>query len=328
MLSRPALPGTAAKPAETAKACHPTLLNNPFSLHVRINTTAAVSLPESPTGFSLLMRRLCVPAVALTLALAVSVRAEDWPEFRGPTGQGLVRRGSIPTEWGPDKNVVWKQDIPDKGWSSPVVVGGHVYLTTAVAEKNGDCSLRALRLDARKGKIEWDKEVLREDGSTAPGIHPKNSHASPTPLVQGKRLFVHFGHMGTACLSLAGEVLWKNTDLSYAPVHGNGGTPILVGDLLVFSCDGLSDPFVVALDADSGKVRWKTPRKGDAERKFSFSTPLLIEVQGQKQIISPGSDEVSALDPKDGKEIWRVTYDGYSVIPRPVYGHGLVFMTT
>ncbi len=274
-----------------------------------------------------MIRSLSVLAVVLTAA-APSSRAEDWPEFRGPTGQGLVRQGSIPTEWGPRKNVVWKQDIPGKGWSSPVVVGGHVYLTTAVAETKGDYSLRALCLDARSGKIEWNKEVLREDGNTAPGIHPKNSHASPTPIVRGKRLFVHFGHMGTTCLSLAGDVLWKNTSLSYDPVHGNGGTPILVGDLLVFSCDGASDPFVVALDADSGKVRWKAPRKGDAARKFSFSTPLLIEVKGQKQLISPGSEEVSALDPKNGKEIWRVHYDGYSVIPRPVYGHGLIFLCT
>lgn len=274
-----------------------------------------------------MMRSLSVLAVVLTAA-PLSVRAEDWPQFRGPTGQGLVREGSIPTEWGPTKNVVWKQTIPGKGWSSPVVVGRHVYLTTAVAQRNGDYALRALCLNAKSGKIEWDKEVFREDRRTAPGIHPKNSHASPTPIVHGKRLFVHFGHMGTACLSLAGEVLWKNSDLSYDPVHGNGGTPIRVGDLLVFSCDGASDPVVVALDAESGKVRWKTPRQGDAARKFSFCTPLLIEVKGQKQIISPGSEEVSALDPKDGKEIWRVRYDGYSVIPRPVYGHGLVFLTT
>jgi outer membrane protein assembly factor BamB len=262
------------------------------------------------------------------LSATLQLRAEDWPEFRGPTGQGHVRQGRLLTEWGPDKNVVWKQDIPGKGWSSPIVVRGHVYLTSAVAQENGDYSLRALCLDARSGKIEWDKEVIREDHRTAPGIHAKNSHASPTPLVQGKRLFVHFGHMGTACLSLDGEVLWRNTDLSYDPVHGNGGTPILAGDLLVFSCDGASDPFVVALDVATGKVRWKTPRNGNAVRKFSFCTPLLIEVKGQKQIICPGSEEVSALDPKDGKEIWRVTYDGYSVIPRPVYGHGLIFLGT
>src|SRR5207244_3642822 len=110
---------------------------------------------------SLMMRSLSVFAVVLTAA-ALPAHAEDWPQFRGPTGQGLVREGGIPTEWGPTKNVVWKQDIPGKGWSSPVVVGGHVYLTTAVVDKNGDYSLRALRLDARNGKIEWDKEVFCE----------------------------------------------------------------------------------------------------------------------------------------------------------------------
>src|SRR5262249_45944452 len=156
---------------------------------------------------------LCVLVVVLPLSVR-SVRSEDWPEFRGPTGQGHVRKGGLLTEWGPTKNVVWKQEVPGKGWSSPVVVRGHIYLTTAVAQDNGGYSLRAICLDAKTGKLEWDKEVFRED-SDAPRIHGKNSHASPTPLVHGKRLFVHFGHMGTACLSLAGEVLWKNTSLAY-----------------------------------------------------------------------------------------------------------------
>jgi outer membrane protein assembly factor BamB len=273
-------------------------------------------------------RHLCILLAAL--ALCAASRADDWPEFRGPTGQGLVPEGSLPLEWGPKKNVLWKQTVPGLGWSSPVVHGGRVYLTTAVPVKGTrrDQSLRALCLDAKTGEVVWDKEVFKQDGATAPPIQAKNSHASPTPLVHDDRLYVHFGHQGTACLDLKGEVVWTNTDLTYAPVHGNGGSPILVDDLLVFSCDGQDKRFVAALERKTGKLTWQTERKVEAPRGFSFGTPLVIAVKGQKQIVSPGSNIVAAYDPKTGKEIWRVRYDGYSVIPRPVYGHGLVFVCT
>jgi outer membrane protein assembly factor BamB len=258
------------------------------------------------------------------LVLACSVRAEDWPEFRGPTGQGLVRKGGAPVEWS-GKTAAWKQALAGNGWSSPVIVGGKLYLTSAVPG-DGGFSLRALCLDTKDGKTAWDTEVFKE-GAGAPTPHSKNSHASPTPIVAGDRLYVHFGHQGTACLDLAGKVLWRSEE-KYSPVHGNGGSPVLVDDLLIFSCDGASNPYVVALEAATGKRLWKTPRQGNADRKFSFHTPLVIEVRDKKQVVSAGSNEVSGLDPKTGKEIWTVRYDGYSVIPRPVFGHGLVFLST
>lgn len=277
----------------------------------------------------MIRRRLVLAGIA-PFALALAAAGADWPEFRGPTGQGLAAGPLLPTEWGKHKHIAWKQAIPGKGWSSPIVCNGRVYLTTAVpgGGNNADQSLRALCVDSRTGKLIWDVEVFRQDGKSAPGIHPKNSHASPTPITDGERLYVHFGHQGTACLELSGKVQWRNTELRYSPIHGNGGSPILAGDLLVFSCDGGADPFVAALEKATGKVRWKTPRSVDAARKFSFSTPLLIEVEGKQQIISPGSEEVCAYDPENGAEIWRVRHEGYSVIPRPVYGHGLVFVCT
>jgi outer membrane protein assembly factor BamB len=265
---------------------------------------------------------------ALVSCLASLAHADDWPEFRGPTGQGLVPTGTLPTTWNKEKNLAWKQQIPGKGWSSPIVSGGRVYLTTAMPQDNGDQSLRTLCLDAVKGDVLWQKEVFHQNSKQAPNIHAKNSHASPTPIVRDGKLFVHFGHQGTACLDLDGKILWRNTTLRYAPVHGNGGSPILVDDLLVFSCDGGDKRFVAALNVADGKTRWKTQRTVEASRKFSFSTPLLIEVEGRKQIISSGSNVVCAYDPADGKEIWRVRYNGYSVIPRPVYGHGLLFIGT
>ncbi len=262
-----------------------------------------------------------------TVLLIAAARADDWPEFRGPTGQGHAR-GSLPTEWGPDRNVAWKQDIPGEGWSSPIICGGRVYLTAAVPGAGG-YSLRALCLDAKDGKIVWDTEALHE-GPRSPRPQSKNSHASPTPIVDGKdkRLYVHFGHEGTACLDLDGKVIWRQTGLRYSPVHGNGGSPILVDDLLVFSIDGADKQCVVALDRADGKVKWQTDRKSRAIKTFSFSTPLLIDVKGQKQIVSPASDVVTAYEPKTGAEIWRLRYSGYSVIPRPVYGHGLLFLST
>jgi outer membrane protein assembly factor BamB len=135
--------------------------------------------------------------------------------------------------------------------------------------------------------------------------------------------------MGTAALDLSGKVLWKQTSIDYPSVHGNGGSPALVDGLLVFNCDGATDPFVVALDASSGEVKWKTPRNTHAKSQFSFSTPLVIKVEGVEQLISPASGFVGAYEPKSGKEIWRVDYEeGYSVIPRPVFAHGLLFVAS
>jgi outer membrane protein assembly factor BamB len=271
------------------------------------------------------------PAVLLaSLVCLHAALAGDWPQFRGPDGQGhYTGKAPLPVEWDATKNVAWKQAVPGRGWSSPVVFDGRVYLTTAVpGTGRKDQSLEALCLDAATGKQLWQTPVFKQDGAKAPGIHSKNSHASPTPLTDGKRLYVHFGHQGTAALDLAGKILWRNTDLRYAPVHGNGGSPILVDDKLVFSGDGSDRQFVAALDVATGKVVWKTDRKSTASRKFSFSTPLLIDADGRRQIVSPASEFVAAYDPADGKELWRVPYDGYSLIPRPVFGHGLLFLSS
>jgi outer membrane protein assembly factor BamB len=254
-----------------------------------------------------------------------SVPAEDWPEFRGPTGQGISRARNVPLTWSSSNNVAWKTPTPGSGWSSPVLHQGRLYITSAI-EEGQELSLRAQCYDARSGQLLWDKEALKGSKGT---IHKKNGHASPTPIAQGERIFTHFGHHGTACLDLSGTVLWSNQTLKYQPVHGNGGSPVLVNDLLVFNADGASNPFIAALDQKDGKVRWKVPRESNAQKKFSFSTPLLINVNGQKQIISEGSAVVSALQPADGKEIWRVRFtEGYSVVPRPVFGLGMLFISS
>ena len=273
---------------------------------------------------------MTAPVIA-TIALFALGSGEDWPQFRGPTGQGHATDAHLPTEWSPTKNVAWKKDIAGVGWSSPVIGDGKIYLTTAVPASDAkatDYSLRALCLDAKTGATLWNVEVFLEKKG-APKPHSKNSHASPTPILDGDRLYVHFGHMGTACLDRKGTILWKNADLKYSPVHGNGGTPILDAGSLIFSADGGDKQFVAALDAKTGKLRWKTERKATSSKKFSFSTPLAIEVDGKTEIVSPGPGGVVAYDPKNGEEIWRCRYgEGYSVIPRPVFGHGLVYVSS
>lgn len=263
------------------------------------------------------------------LTASMANAAENWLEFRGPDGAGHTDAANLPLKWGPRRNVAWRTPLEGEGWSSPVISEGRIYLTSAVVkdEDSKDRSLRVLKLDAKSGKVLRDVEVFQQDGATAPKIHSKNSHASPTPLLHDDRVYVHFGHQGTAALDLDLNVVWKKV-FRYPPVHGNGGTPIIADDKLIFSCDGARDPFIVALNLENGEEAWRTSRKSDARKKFSFATAQAIEVDGQTQIISPGSNVVYALDPADGSVIWQVRYDGYSVIPRPVYGDGMLFVAT
>lgn len=256
------------------------------------------------------------------------VVAGDWSEFRGGSSQGVGDQSKpYPISWNAEENVEWKTEVPGMGWSSPSLSQGKIVLTTAVVDGEG-YELRALCLGEKSGDILWDKMVF-EQGSGAPNIHRKNSHASPTPIISGELVFVHFGHLGTACLSLSdGEIVWENQDIKYSPVHGNGGSPVLVNGKLIFSCDGASNPFVVALDASNGKEVWRVPRSVDAKRKFSFCTGRVLEIGGRKQVVLPGSDMVGSYDPDTGEEIWRVSYDGYSVVPQPVFGEGLIFIST
>lgn len=255
------------------------------------------------------------------------VAAQDWPEFRGPDAQGHSNAKNLPVEWDEEKNIAWKTDLAGEGWSSPSLSRGKLYLTSAVKAEDGSYSLRVLGLDARSGKIDWDVEVFQQTAD-APKIHSKNSHASPTPIVSSGRLYVHFGHEGSACLGLDGKIIWKNNEFKYPPVHGNGGSVCLVDGRLIFACDGAENPVVMALDANTGKELWKYKRPTEFRKTFAFSTPLAITVGNQKQVIIPGAGSVSAIRPEDGTEIWHVTYDGYSVIPRPVFAGGLVFVST
>ncbi len=261
---------------------------------------------------------LFLPVVLMILSSPVVPRAEDWTEFRGPTGQGHSQEQALPLTWSETKNVRWKVIVPGNGWSSPTVLGDRIWLTTAMEEGR---SLRAICLDRDTGRILHNVEVFHLPN---PGpIHKKNSHASPTPILERDRVYLHFGSHGTACINGSGEILWKTQELKYNHRHGPGGSPVLFDDLMVISCDGYDIQFVVALDKRTGQIRWKSPRQGNQ----AYATPLIVEVNGKHQVISPGAHRAISYDPRTGKEIWWIRYGkGFSNIPRPVYGHGLVFI--
>ncbi|MFK8111683.1 MAG: PQQ-binding-like beta-propeller repeat protein [Rubripirellula sp.] len=259
---------------------------------------------------------------------------ESWTAFRGPQGDGIVHaKTNLPSEWSSTENVAWRIELPGNGWSSPVEAQGKLYVSAAVPpgsdQKSGkEFTLSLLIIDADSGDLLKNVAIMDQTADRSPKVHKKNSHASPTPIIDGDRIYVHFGYQGSACLSLQGDVIWKNRDLYFKPTHGNGGTPVLVGNRLIFTCDGDKEPKVVALDAETGKLAWETRRPLETKKTFSFCTPTVIEVDGVKQVIAPGSDCVLALDPQNGEIIWDVRYTGYSVVPKPVYDRGLVFVST
>jgi outer membrane protein assembly factor BamB len=257
--------------------------------------------------------------IVLLLILSL-VSVQDWPQFRGPTGQGVSDEHNLPLTWSETKNVRWKVAIPGRGWSSPVIQGERIWLTTATEEGR---SLRALAVDVNTGAIQQDIELFRLKSPKL--MNPKNSFASPTPVIEGDRVYVHFGAYGTACITQSGEIVWK-TKLEYDNgQHGPGGSPVIYDDLLIVSCDGLEQQFVVGLDKATGKVRWKKPREGYQ----AYTTPLVVSLPGGDQLVSPGAFQAIAYEPRTGKEIWRVKYaEGFSNVPRPVFGNDLVFICT
>ena len=270
------------------------------------------------------MRLFLVPVSVFLIAVVVTGQQLDWPQFRGPTGQGHATVRGLPLEWSETKNIVWKTPLRGRGWSSPVIGGGRVWITTAVSESGG-ASLRLMSFDVDTGRELADVEIFRLRSANLK--NPKNSHASPTPILDGDRVYVHFGGDGTAAVdSGSGAIIWK-AQFPYASQHGSGGSPTLYRDLLIFSGDGHYEAWVIALDRRTGKVRWKTERRKPFDQ--AYTTPLVITVGGRDQLISVGAYRTAAYEPETGKEIWFVRYeDGFSNVPRPVFAHGLVFIAT
>ena len=252
----------------------------------------------------------------------------EWPGYRGPTGDGHAVAANLPQDLHDPVTLAWKTPIPGVGWSTPVVLGDQIWLTTATPDGT---SLRAVCVNRQTGTITHDIEVFHVAEPIE--IHKKNSHASPTPAIEPGRVYVHFGTNGTAAIDTAtGAILWRDQLHRLEHYVGPGSSPVLYGDLLVLTCDGADVQYSVALDKKTGQERWKTPRSGklreDPDVKKSFCTPAIIRVGDRDELVTPAADHVYAYDPATGRELWQLDYDGFSVVPRPVAAHGLVFVCT
>jgi len=273
--------------------------------------------------------RISSPLIAaLVSAWVMPVHANpSWPEFRGPTGQGIAE-GPGPMKWSKDSGIAWKIKTSAHGWSSPVIADGKIILTGS--RKDGDKTiLSAFAIDVASGKELWNTDLFHPGDEETSVMHGKNSLASSTPVIEDSTVYVHFGHMGTAALKLVdGAVVWK-TKVSYKPMHGNGGSPVITDNLLVVNADAEVDPTIIAFHKNDGSIAWRTPRGQEVKSKFSFSTPVIVKTDGRTEIISAGSGMIGSYSPDDGRLLWKVTYgEGYSVVPRPVVAGGMVFVAT
>ena len=250
-------------------------------------------------------------------------RPGDWTQFRGPGGQGHSAAKNLPLTWSDTKNVAWKSTIEGTGWSSPVIRGEQIWLTTAI--DNGK-TLLVICLDRETGRQRHRIELFSP--SILKGLHTKNSYASPTPVLEGDRVYVHFGPYGTACLTTEGKVVWK-TSLAHKTLYGPSSSPVLLDDLLIVQCHGTDVRFVTALDKKSGKARWRRTHEAHSpKRKYdnAESTPLIIQTPAGAQLICNVAGRVLAYEPRTGKSLWSVRQDeNYAQVPRPVHGHGLLF---
>jgi outer membrane protein assembly factor BamB len=299
--------------------------------------------------------RLACLLVVAGLATPPAVADVPWPQWRGPGGEGHAPAArDLPVTWSETENVVWKTPLPGRGWSSPVLDERLVWMTTAIEREATDeekakraiepsggqarnvatsLSLRALAVDRDSGRLVHDIELFVIDEPQP--IHALNSYASPSPVLAEGRLYCHFGDFGTACVETAtGTVLWANRDLRLDHMNGPGSTPIVWNNLLIVNCDGTDVQFVAALDAATGRLAWKTARSGalrdDPDLKKAYATPIIVRQGDRDVLVSPGADWLYGYDPQTGTELWRMSYGelGFSVVPRPVTGLGLLYMST
>lgn len=254
--------------------------------------------------------RSCVPVLLLLVSnFAV---AEDWPQWRGPRGDGTSVEADVPTTWDgvSGKNVIWKTPITGAGYSSPIVIGQSVFVTSCEESTNK----RLLhRLDRHSGEITWTREVLE---SPLEGMHKLNSRASGTPIADAQHVYVTFfqtadttgkrgepGEMIVACYDHDGNRNWLVSVGAFSSVHGYCTSPVLFENLLLVNGDHDGQSYLAALDKSTGDVVWKTPR---THQTRSYVTPLLRQVDGNMQAVMTGSKRVAGFDPRTGKRLWWI----------------------
>ena len=286
---------------------------------------------------------LSISVLAL-LTLISSARA-DWPEFRGPTGDGHAAQPAgqllgVPLHWSETNNVKWKTAIPYRGWSTPVVLGNQVWVTTATEDGH---DFYAIGLDAETGEIRLNEHVFHCDNPEPLGNGASmNCYATPSPVIEPGRVYVHFGRFGTACLDTnSGKVLWKREDLQCRHYRGPSSSPVLFENLLILTFDGVDVQYVIALDKNSGQTVWKTnrsvlwndenvpgPMARDGDLRKAHSTPLIVTVEGKPLMLSGGAKAAYGYDPRTGRELGKVQYNDWSVAPRPLFDGKLAFLVT
>lgn len=286
--------------------------------------------------------RLILSALLLS-AFCLSAHAdENWNQFRGPRGDGTSTATKLPVKFGEGSpEIAWKTPIPGRAWSSPVIWGKQIWLTNgpeihnlAEGQTKLDTPLKlsAVCVDLDSGKIVHDLVLFEVD---APQFtHATNSYASPTPFLEEGRVYIHFGAYGTACLDTqTGKKIWERRDLPCNHFRGPGSSPVVYGDLVYLTMDGYDVQYIVALNKKTGETVWKKDRNvdfgtTDGDAKKAYSTPLLIKADGREMLISPFASHTIAYDPKTGEPLWSVKHGGMNAAGRPLYGNGLIYVTT
>ncbi|MDP7612327.1 MAG: PQQ-like beta-propeller repeat protein [Nitrospinaceae bacterium] len=277
--------------------------------------------------------------VVLLFFMPCLLLSENWPNWRGPSGDGISLEKGIPVKWSPTENIAWRVAIPGKGHSSPVVWGNKVFLTTCLPEKE---QRLLLCLDQRTGKKLWQKVVLNSPLET---IHPLNSRASGTPATDGQHVFVTFmkaddrkipapnvgtqrlitpGKIIVAAYDLDGEQKWKINVGDFISAHGFNTCPVLFEDLVIINGDHDGDAYLVALERKTGRERWRIERENKTR---SYATPIIREIGGRTQMILSGSLCVASYDPHNGKRHWIVDGPTEQFVASMVYNGEYVFVT-
>lgn len=266
---------------------------------------------------------------ALLAATNLTLAKEQWWQFRGPQGNGHTAATGLPLKWDEKKKVAWKTPIHDRGWSSPVIWGDQVWMTTATTDGK---KLFAVCVNKNTGKVIHDLPLFEVDAPMS--ISRANTYASPTPTIEEGRVYVHYGTYGTACLDTkSGDVIWKRRNLNCDHEKGAGpaSSPFLFGDFVIVHVDGRDVQYIIALNKSDGETAWKTDRSIDYskvlihQRKAYGMSIVVPRGKDGQQLVGVAGRGVFSYDPATGKELWRARHRGWSIAPRPVYGHGLVF---
>jgi outer membrane protein assembly factor BamB len=271
--------------------------------------------------------------LCLSLITLPEASAQNWPQFRGPESQGISAETGLPVQWSATSNVIWKATLPGPGHSSPIVWGDRIFLTAFRSERISNAyaarfllsargQLVVLALDKTSGKILWERTVK---ASSIEALHPTNSPASPTPVTDGRYVYVYFGSAGLVAFDFNGTVAWEKRLGPFPSDWGSASSPVLYGNTLLLNVDTDGEDFLLAVDKTTGKTIWQTPR-GQVTR--SWSTPIIWNANGRDEIVISGSQRVKGYDPVSGKELWTV--DGLTewVAPTPVTAHGLLLVAS